>query len=136
MANTVQSNISSQVSNQFNVNIGLNLQSKLTDWPSRQDMQYESMKGNMNLDFHGLEDFNFQMAAYSATNGILSAAWNIIKGMAPNNPKLLMSLVKIPGFGQVGQSVLSLIGIQSILVAPQSILQNPTALASTIKSLS
>src|SRR5580692_7336309 len=121
MANTVQVSLASGILDQFHVSIGLNLQSKQQDWQGRQQTQYGAMKGLTNKDFHGLSDFNNEMSAYSATNGILRAAWQVIKSLVPNNPSVTATLVNIPGFGQVGQQVLSLVGASNILIAPQDI---------------
>lgn len=136
MGNLVQSNLASGILNQFHVNIGLNLQSKLQDWQGRQSVQYGAMKGLMNKDWHGLSDFNFELGLYSSTSGKLRAAWRVIKSIVPNNPKTLATLIRIPGFGQVGQQVLSLVGISNILVVPQDILNNADTFNSTIKSVS
>lgn len=133
---TVQATLAQQDLSQFNVRIGLNLQNKLQDWPGRQQIQYGAVKGLATKDFHGLQDFNFQLSLYSSTHALLESAWKIIKSIVPNNPKLLATLLTIPGFGQVGMQVLSLVGIQNIVVAPQSILQNSSQLKSTITSLS
>lgn len=132
----VQSTLASQDLAQFNVSIGLNLQNKLQDWPSRQNLQYGAMKGLLYKDFHGLQDFYNEMAAYSATHIVLQTAWSVIQGIVPNNPTLLATLLTLPGFGLVGMQVLSLVGIQNIVVAPQSILQSSSQLNSTINSLS
>lgn len=136
MANEVQSQLASGILDQFHVSIGLNLQSKLQDWQGRQMTQYGSIKGLMNADWHGLADFDFQMSLYSSANHILRIAWKLIKSLVPNNPKILLTLIKIPGFGQVGMQVLSLIGISNILVAPQDILKNANTFNATIKSVS
>lgn len=136
MGNQVQSQLASGILNQFHVTIGLNLQSKLQDWQGRQNIQYGAVKGLMNKDWHGLSDFNYEMGLYSATNNKLRAAWRVIKSLVPNNPKTLATLIRIPGFGQVGQQVLSLVGISNILVAPQDILKSQTKFNSTIASVS
>lgn len=135
MPNSAQSDISSGVLQQFNVSIGLNLQSKLQDWPSRQSTQYGAVKNLVSGDFHSLADFKTQMTMYSSVSHTLRIAWGLIKQLVPNNAQLLATLVNIPGFGKVGQQVLSLVGISNILVAPQNILQNPVQLQATIKSI-
>lgn len=137
MANQVQSQLAGGILDQFHVSIGLNIQSKLTDWSGRQDIQYESMKGLMNADWHSLSDFNFQMGLYSASSHTLRIAWQIIKNLVLKNAKMLATLAHIPSFGSVplGSSVLSLVGIQSILVAPTSILQNQQTFQATISSV-
>lgn len=136
MGTNVQSQLAGAILNQFHVSIGLNLQSKLQDWSGRQSIQYGSMKGLMNADWHSLSDFQLQLSLYSSTHAILEAAWQVIKSMVPNNPQMLLTLLHIPGFGLVGQQVLSLVGISSILVAPQNILQNTNQFQSTIGSIS
>jgi hypothetical protein len=138
MANTVQSNLASGILDSFHVSIGLSLQSKLQNWQGRQDMQYESMKGLMNADFHSLLDFKFQMALYSSTNGILQIAWGLIQAMVPNNAKLLATLIRIPSFGNIplGSSVLSLVGVSNIITAPQDILTSQSQFNDTISSVS
>lgn len=137
MANQVQSQLASGILDQFHVNIGLNLQSKLTDWSGRQDLQYESMKGLMNKDWHSLSDFYFQLSLYSSTNRILRIAWQLIKNLVPNNPKMAGTLVTLPKFSPnpVGRSVLSLVGVENILVASQDILKNRDQFNSTIASV-
>jgi hypothetical protein len=138
MANQVQNQLASGILDQFHVNIGLNLQTKLQDWSGRQDVAYESMKGLMVKDWHSLSDFNLQMSLYSATNLILRIAWDIIKNVVPNNPQMLATLVHIPGFGinPLGASVLSLVGVSNIIIAPQDILNNATTFQATISSVS
>lgn len=138
MANNVQNQLAGGILDQFHVNIGLNLQTKLQDWSSRQDLQYESMKGLMNKDWHSIADFNFQLAQYSSTNLILRAAWAVIQSLVPNNPKMLATLIHIPSFGSnpLGSSVLSLVGVENLLVAPQDILGDADTFNSTISSVS
>jgi hypothetical protein len=138
MSNEVQSNLSSGILDQFHVSIGLSLQNKLSNWQGRQDIQYESIKGLMNVDFHSLLDFKFQMAMYSSTNNILQVAWNLIQALVPNNAKLLATLIKLPSFGNIplGSSVLSLVGVSNIITAPQDILTDPSTFNSTISSVS
>lgn len=133
---SVQSDLAQQDLAQFNVSVGLNLQNKLEDWPSRQSIQYGSIKGLMLPDWHGLQDFDFQLSLYSSTHVLLEAAWQVIKTIVPNNPKILATLLTVPGFGRVGMQVLSLIGIRNVIVTPQNILQNANQLTSTINSLS
>ncbi len=137
MGNQVQSQLASGILNQFHVDIGLNLQSKLQDWSGRQDVQYESMKGLMNRDWHSLSDFNFQMSLYSSTNLILRAAWQVIQSLTPSNLQMLATLITIPSFGSVplGSSVLSLVGVENIIVAPQDILGDTNTFANTIGSI-
>lgn len=136
MANEVQSNLASGILNQFHVNIGMNLQSKLQDWQGRQQIQYGAVKGLMKSDWHGLDDFKTQMSSYSATFRQGRTAWAVIKALVPNNAKIIATLVKIPGFGQVGQQVLSLVGISNVLVAPQDILKSQSKFNATIASVS
>src|SRR5665213_969777 len=136
MSNEVQSQFSTDILNQFHVSIGLSLQSKLNNWQGRQDIQYESIKGLMNVDFHSLLDFKFQMALYSSTNNILQAAWALIQALVPNNAKLLATLIRLPNFGNIplGSSVLSLVGVSNIVTAPQDILTNASQFQATISS--
>lgn len=135
MANSVQSNLATGILNTFHVNIGLTLQSKEQDWQGRQNVQYGAIKGLMNSDWHSLADFNTEMSEYSATNGILVAAWAIIKNLVPNNPQLLATLISPPGFGKVGQQILSLVGVTNLVVAPQDILEDTDTFNSTISSV-
>jgi hypothetical protein len=135
MPNTVQNQLAAGILNKFHVTLGLNLQGKLQDWPSRQDTQYGAMKGLMNKDWHGLKDFKIQMTLYSSTHHLLMIAWQVIKSIVPNNATILATLTVIPGFGQVGKQLLSLIGIRNILVAPQDILKSRSQFNSTISSV-
>lgn len=137
MANMVQSQLASGILDQFHVTIGLNLQNKLTDWPSRQSLQYGAQQGLMVKDWHSLSDFNNQMSLYSSSNIILRIAWQLIKNLVPNNPQLLATLVSIPAFGSnpLGSSVLSLVGVQNIVVAPQNILESQSSFSSAISSV-
>lgn len=135
MATAVQDNLASGILDQFHVTIGLNLQSKLQDWQGRQSIQYGAQKGLMKQDWHSLSDFNFQMNLYSSASHTLRVAWRLIKALVPNNPKLLATLVTIPGFGQVGKQVLSLVGISNIIVAPQNILQDRNQFNATISAI-
>jgi hypothetical protein len=136
MADQVQLQLAAGLLNQFHVSIGLNLVHKLQDWPGRQQTQYGAVKGLMNKDWHSLSDFNSEMAKYSSASHTLRIAWALIKSIVPNNPKMLSTLVTIPGLGQVGPEMKSLVGITNILVAPQSILKNASQFQSTIKSIS
>ena len=135
MPNSAQNDIASGDLQQFNVSIGLNIQSKLQDWPGRQSVQYGAVKNLVSGDFHSLADFKTQMTMYSSISHTLRVAWRLIEQLVPNNAQLLATLISIPGFGKVGQQVLSLVGISNILVAPQNILQNPTQFNATINSL-
>jgi hypothetical protein len=136
MSNQVQSNLAAGILDQFHVNIGLNLQSKLQDWQNRQSIQYGAMKGLMKKDWHSLSDFYFQMSLYSSTDTILRNAWSVIQSLVPNNPRILATLVFLSSFGLVGQEILSLIGVSNIVVAPQDILLNKSQFNSTIASVS
>jgi hypothetical protein len=137
MSDQVQSNLASGILDQFHVSLGLNLQTKLQDWPGRQSLQYGSMKGLMNQDWHSLSDFKFQMNLYSSSSHTLRIAWSLIKNLVLNNAKMLASLIHLPAFGNVplGSQVLSLVGIQNVLVAPQNILTSQASFNSTIKSV-
>lgn len=135
MGNQVQDQIASGILDQFHVSIGMNLQTKLQDWQGRQTIQYGAEKSLINKDFHGLSDFNFEMGLYSATHHTLRFAWRVIKSIVPNNPKTLATLITVPGFGQVGRQMLSLVGLSNILVAPQDILKNRNQFNSTITSV-
>ncbi len=138
MPDQVQSNLASGILDQFHVSLGMNLQTKLQDWPGRQSLQYGSMKGLMNQDWHSLSDFKFQMNLYSSTSHTLRIAWSLIKNLILNNAKMLATLIHIPAFGSapLGSQVLSLVGIQNVLVAPQNILTSQQSFNSTIKSVS
>src|SRR5271170_6637064 len=105
---SVQTQLAGGLLTQFNVSIGLNLQSTLTDWPSRQNTQYGAMQGLMNNDWHSLSDFKFQMALYSSSFHAGRIAWALIKALVPSNLKMLATLLHIPAFGSVpiGPSIL------------------------------
>ena len=135
MPTSVQTTLASQVLNQFHISIDANIVNKQTDWPTRQKTQYESMKGLMYPDWHGLKDFQKQLLMYSNTNIILTVAYAIIKALIPNNQEILATLTTIQGMGQVGNFLLSLTGFGSIFIAPQNILGNSNSLQSTINSL-
>lgn len=135
MGATVQTNLTGQLLNQFHISIDANIINKQTDWPTRQKTQYESIKGLMYPDWHGLADFQKQLLMYSNTNIILTAAYAVIKLLIPNNQEILATLTTVPGMGQVGKFLLSLAGFGSIFIAPQDILSNSNKLQSTINSL-
>ena len=135
MSNTVENQIAQQVLNQFHVSLGLNIQAKLTDWQGRQQTQYGAIKGLLNKDWHSLADFKIQLQLYSNTSRKLRIAYAVIKSLIPNNAKLQATLINIPGFGYVGQQILSLSGINGILLSPQDILTNTKQFNNTVSAI-
>lgn len=135
MPSTVQDNLSTGILQQFHISIGTSLINKLQDWPTRQKIAYESMKGLMKDDWLGLQDFQVEMSRYSSTHIILRLAYATIQYMIPLNQRIAATLVTIPGMGLVGRFLLTLSGFQSVFIAPPDILQNSDQLNSTITSL-
>lgn len=133
---SVQDNLSNSVLNQFHISIGTNITEKTQDWPTRQRIAYEAIKGLMVNDWHGLQDFRDQLNSYSNTHIILRTAFSVIQSIIPFNSRIRDTLVQIPGMGLVGNFLLSLPGFNSIFVAPQDLLSNSNQLNSTISSLS
>lgn len=110
--------------------VGVSILPAGRDWSSRQQIQYEAMKGLMKEDFHGLDDFNEQMNLFAATNPMyLRPGYTAIKPMIPLNRKILMKLVFNPVLGLwVGRLLLKLVGFEKAFTVPTEILEDNAAL--------
>jgi hypothetical protein len=110
----VQDQIAQDTMQQFHLPLSVSVIQKARDWPTRQKIAYEAIKGHLRDDFHGLEDFREQMEMYSSSNLILKTAWKLIKGLAPVNRKILKTLVTNSQLGQVGKFLLTLQGFDRV----------------------
>jgi hypothetical protein len=110
--------------------IGVSIIPDGQDWSSRQQIQYEAMKGLMKDDFHGLADFNEQMNLYSSTNiQILKPAYTAMKPLIKINRNILQKLIYNPILGMwVGKLLMKVVGFEKAFTVPQDILEDNVAL--------
>lgn len=128
MANgTVQTQVSAQYLQAFNLPIGVSGMQKLQTFPALQKLGYAGQLGLMKADFHGLTDFKNQMSVYSSVSTTLTIAWNLIKAVVPNNPNILLELFTAPGLGTVGLAFQSISGFGQVFALTPSNLQSPSA---------
>jgi len=142
----VDTNIAAGYLSAFEGPIGVSVQSKLTKWPILQLMGFAGSLVHHNQTFHGVKDFNVQMGEYSSTNGILSAAWNVIKQLAPSNPSVLLRMFPSPILGMVGTEFQALPSFgEAFAVSPdqlkqpgtlQAAMDNPNATATVLSDSS
>ncbi len=133
MANgDVQNNLSDQYLQKFNLPIGVSGMQKLQQFPALQKLAHAGQLSFLKKDFHGLDDFKFQMDLYSSSNYILKAAWALIKSIVPNNPKIALLLTTVPGLGSVGQDFLSISGFAQVFSLTPSDLTSPAAVAAKV----
>lgn len=132
MPNQVQNNLANMSLSEFNRPVGVSIIPAGQSWKDRQQVQYESMKGLLYKDFHGLDDFYEQMKLYSSSNAILKAAWSLIVALVPRNRKILQTLIYLPGLGLVGKYLSRLVGFEKSFVLPNEILEDPAALKESL----
>lgn len=131
MANgDVQAQVSAQYLQQFNLPLGVSGMQKLSEFPALQQLGYAGQLGSMKQDFHGLADFNQQMAKYSSASAILKLAWSLISSIAPNNINIARELFTSPGLGTVGQAFQSIEGFAQVFALTPADLSSPTATSS------
>jgi len=111
-----------------NRGVNLWLVKKSTDWPTRQKIQYEAMKGLMMKDFHGLNDYEQQIGTLmkAGTFG-QKIAWPILKPLVKLQPRLRVSTILHPRLGVVGRFFLRLIGFDQVFRVPAEILSRKSS---------
>lgn len=128
MANgDVQPQVSAEYLQQFNLPLGVSGMQKLSEFPTLQQLGYNGQLNSIKADFHGLADFNQQMAKYSSASAILEAAWSLISAIAPNNINIARELISSPGLGTVGQMFQSITGFAQIFSLSPSDLSSPAS---------
>ena len=132
MPNQVQNDLANMSLSEFDRPIGVSIIPAGQSWKDRQQLQYESMKGLLYKDFHGLDDFYEQMNLYSSSNTILTVAWKLIQALVPRNRKILQTLISLPGTGLVGRYLAQLVGFEKSFVLPNEILEDPSSLESSL----
>lgn len=131
MANgDVQQQVSAQYLQKFNLPIGVSGMQKLQSFPQLQVLGYNGMLGSLKKDFHGLQDFKFQLNLYSSVSGILGIAWKLIKSLVPNNVILARLLFTAPGLGTVGNAFQSIDNFGQVFSLAPGDLISPAAVAS------
>lgn len=129
MNGDVQSQVSNQYLQAFNLPIGVSGMQKLQQFPALQKLGYAGQLGSMKNDFHGLVDFNQQLAKYSTASGILGIAWSLIKYISPNNPNIARLLFTAPGLGTVGQLFQTIHGFGQVFALTPNDLTSPAAVS-------
>jgi len=133
MANgDVQNNLADQYLQKFNLPIGVSGMQKLQQFPALQKLAHAGQLSHLKKDFHGLNDFDYQMNLYSSSNYILKAAWSLIKSIVPNNPMIAQLLTTVPGLGSVGQDFLSISGFAQVFSLTPADLTSPAAVAAKV----
>jgi hypothetical protein len=131
----IQTNIAAGYLSAFECPLGVSVMSKLTQWPFLQQLGHAGMLTHLNANFHGLNDFNDQMSAYSSTNAMLAAAWRVIKQLAPKNPEVTALMFVSPILGQVGNEFQQLTGFgQAFAISPDQ-LKSPASIQSLVSSV-
>ncbi len=133
---SVQLSIAAGYLSSFESPIGVSVMAKLAQWPTLQKLGFAGQLGHMNANFHGLEDFKNQISAYSATNGLLEAAWQVIKQVAPMNPSIIPLLFRSDVLGQVGVEFQQLSGFGQAFAITPTQLKLPAAVESQVQSTS
>ena len=132
----VQTSIAAGYLSSFENPIGVSVMSKLAQWPTIQKLGFAGQLGHMNANFHGLEDFKNEIAAYSATNGLLEAAWQVIKQIVPMNPAIIPLLFQSDVLGQVGVEFQQLSGFGQAFAINPTQLKSPASITSQVQSTS
>lgn len=126
MNGDVQSQVSNQYLQVFNLPIGVSGMQKLQQFPALQELGYAGQLASLKNDFHGLVDFNQQMAKYSSVSGLLGIAWSLIKYISPNNPNIARLLFTAPGLGTVGQLFQTIHGFGQVFALTPDDLKTPS----------
>jgi len=119
---------------QYEIPVGVSIIPKGRDWASRQEMNYEAIKGLIKNDFLGLNDWADQINLYSSTNlTILKPAYTAIKALIPLNTRVEVTLAPDPASGlMVGQDLLTAVGLDEAFTIPQDILTDNSALTGAL----
>ena len=129
---TVYDNLTTDYLSQFNQPLSISAMNKLDQFPFLQKLNYGAQIGNIKQDFHGLADFNFQMAQYSSTQGLLGVAWNLIKQLAPKNLIVDRGTYTDPQLGQVGLIFQSIPNFSQVFSVSQQDLSSASSLAAKV----
>jgi hypothetical protein len=131
---SVQLNISAGYLSSFECPLGVSVMSKLTQWPTLQQLGFAGSLTHLNQNFHGLGDFNTQLSEYSSTSDLLEAAWSVIKQIAPKNPQVTALMYTDPNLGQVGKEFQSMTGFgQAFAITPDQ-LKQPSNISSLVSA--
>lgn len=115
MANgQIHEGIASDVLQQFNMPLSVSSMTKLQQFPMLQQLSFNGQLSSMNDTFHGVKDFTLQMDLYSSYHPILTAAWKLIKGLAPKNPSVTSLLFQDKALGKVGSLFKSIHGFGQV----------------------
>jgi hypothetical protein len=131
----VQSNIAAGYLSAYERPIAVSVMSKLTQWPFQQQLGFAGALSYHNATFHGLSDFKTQMASYSSTHWILTAAYAVIKYLIPNNASVAALMYPDAALGQVGNQFQSLQNFGQVFALSPTDLQNPSAIGAKVSAL-
>jgi hypothetical protein len=87
---------------QFDQSLSVSAMKKLRKFPMLQELGYNGSLSHFKETFHGLKEWNVHMGIYSKSHPILTAAWNLIKNLAPKNPFVELLMFRSPSLGKVG----------------------------------
>jgi hypothetical protein len=130
----VQTLISDAYLQNFGIGIAVAGMQKIQSFPELQILCYNGILGSLKQDFHGLQDFYEQMAAYSSTNQILQTAWSVINPIVPNNANIELMLFVSTVLGVVGDVFELIHGYAQVFGLSPTNLASPSSIASTVSS--
>lgn len=131
---SVQVNLAAGYLSGFENPIGVSVMAKLNQWPFLQRLGFSGTLTNLNQAFHGLGDFNNEMAEYSSTDDLLELAWTVIRQIVPQNPIVSALMFNSSVLGQVGKEFQQMTGFgQAFALSPDQ-LKSPAAIQSAVDS--
>jgi hypothetical protein len=99
----IQDNISDAYLAQYNLDLGVSAVQKINSFAFIQQLTYNGILNSLVNNFLSLEDWQAQIAAYSAAYSPLTSSYTAIKKEVPLNELITEdSIVNIDGLGQVG----------------------------------
>jgi hypothetical protein len=120
MATVVQNVTATTYLNSLDVPITVSAITQLQNFQFTQKLTYAGILSQLAKNFHGLQDWYDQMTIYSATNPILTNAWNTIKPFAKQNLDLQPQMYIDPVLGQVGITFLQIPAFSAIFTVTPS----------------
>jgi hypothetical protein len=132
----VQTNLATGYLASFERPLAVSVMAKAQSWPFQQQLGFAAMLQYLKTTFHGLLDFQVQMASYSSSNAILTAAWNLIKTTVPPNPQVSTLMYIDPTLGPVGLQFQQLQNFGQVFALSPTELQQPATVASKVSALS
>lgn len=127
MANgDTQDNIAAGVASDYDRPIAVSVISKLSRFPFLQELGYNGQLGFLQKGFLGLQDYNDQLSLYSSSSPLLTAAWNLIKPIAPLNLDVQRDLVESDSLGTVGDVFEQVVGFDQVFAVDPSELSSST----------